>query len=241
MTEQLNQEVEHKFNPKKGVESDINSSDAIDMISHGSEFVINITTPIGMKFMSNTKFIGYHSNNIILLEIPDISKEKIDAYFQAGFWMNIRAISQKGEGAIIHFRSQIIHMLDGKIPMILVSVPGMMKIRQLRKEPRYEVNLSGYATIKGQKVETEVRDLSKGGCRFIIGALIKHFDINEQVKIEVKITPKTKLTLTGSLCNLQSSRHYAKYGLKFDHTGQESVKQLLAKMTFNGTRFVLKK
>ncbi|MCG6199985.1 PilZ domain-containing protein [Psychromonas antarctica] len=226
----------------KGTESTINSSDAIDMINHGSEFTINLTTPVGMKFMAKTKFIGYHSNNLILIEIPDTSDDKIDFYFQVGFWMNIRAISQKGEGAIIHFRSQIVHMLSGPIPMILISVPSMMRICQLRKEPRYEVSLTASAMISSQKVECEIRDISKGGCRFITGTMVKHFDIGEKVTIEIITAQRTRLKqfpLTGTLCNLQSSLHYSKYGFKFDDEGQASAKKLLAYMKFGGTRFIL--
>lgn len=231
------------LSPRKGVETSINSSDGIDMISHGSEFTINIMTPVGMKFMSKTKFIGYHSNNLILLEIPDISDDKIEAFFQEGFWMNVRAISQKGEGGIIQFRSQIMHILCGEIPMIVISVPGLMKLRQLRKEPRYEVSLTGYAIVNGKKVETEIRDLSKGGCRFIIAALAKQIDIGEEIQIDIFTDSKKKqnlLSLSGRLCNLQSSLHYSKYGLKFDHAGQDNVKTLLTNMKFNGTKFVLK-
>ncbi|WP_354623334.1 flagellar brake protein [Psychromonas sp. MME2] len=118
---QLDSQLVSTLSPKKGVETTINSSDGIDMISHGSEFTINIMTPVGMKLMSKTKFIGYHSNNLILLEVPNISEDKKNAFFQEGFLMNVRAISQKGEGGIIQFRSQIMHILSGVIPMIIIS------------------------------------------------------------------------------------------------------------------------
>ncbi|WP_354623333.1 PilZ domain-containing protein [Psychromonas sp. MME2] len=118
-----------------------------------------------------------------------------------------------------------------------------MKLRQLRKEPRYEVSLTGYATVNGKKVETEIRDLSKGGCRFIISALAKNIEIGEEVTIDIFTDPKKKqnqLSLSGRLCNLQSSLHYSKYGLRFDLAGQDHVKILLSNMKFNGTKFVLK-
>ncbi len=226
-------------------ESAINSSDALEMLDIGSELIIRVTSPIGMSFTSKTKFIGYHSKDLILIEIPNISKDEMNSFFQEGFWINVRAFSQRGEGANIIFRSQIIHMTSNKLSVIFLSVPPMMKIHQLRKEARYEVNFSGYVAINGQKVETEVRDISRNGCRFIVSPLSQSFNIGETVRLEMHINAKNKqqkqqsLLLSGRLCNLKKSRHYAIYGLSFDTTSQENVTDLLSKMSFNGTKYVL--
>lgn len=236
-------DISRKLSQSQKSEDSINSSDAIEMISHGSEFNINVSTPIGMTFASKAKFIGCHSSNLILLEVPDISKEKSELFFQEGFWMNVRAFSQKGEGATIKFRSQIMHILAGKVPMIVISIPSIMKIKQLRKEARYEVSLTGYVSINGKKIEAEVRDISKSGCRFFIGPLNKSFDIGEDATIDIVNTSIGKgqnILLSGRLHNAQSTRHYAKYGLKFDRDGEDNAKILLANMRFNGTKFVFK-
>jgi c-di-GMP-binding flagellar brake protein YcgR len=230
-------------NAANGVESVINSTDAIDMIQHGSELTVNLTTPVGTKYMGKTKFIGSHSDNFILLEVPDLSDSDFSFFFQEGFWMNVRAISPKGEGALIYFRSQIMHILIEPIPMIIISVPGMMKINQLRKEPRYDVNLKAFAFINNRKIECEVRDLSKGGCRFITSPLAKHYLVGEEVHITINIPQGFKIQLkpiSGTICNIQTSVHYAKYGLKFDEEGQESTKELLSHLKFNGTKLALK-
>jgi c-di-GMP-binding flagellar brake protein YcgR len=226
-----------------GNESTINSTDAIDMVDHGSEMTINLTTPVGIKYMGKTNFVGTHTDNFILMEIPQISEEDQEYFFQEGFWMNIRAISQKGEGALIYFRTQIMHILKEPIPLMMVSIPGMMKIKQLRKEPRYDVALRAHAQVAETKIECEVRDLSKGGCRFITSPLAKKYDVGEEVSINI-ITPansKVKLLpLYGTICNLQSSMHYAKYGLKFNETGQTHVKSLLGLLKFDGVKLTLK-
>lgn len=226
-----------------GSESTINSTDAIDMVSHGSELTINLTTPVGIKYMGKTKFVGTHSDNFILLEIPQISEEDQDYFFQEGFWMNVRAISQKGEGAMIYFRSQIMHILKEPVPLIMISIPGMMKVNQLRKEPRYDVNLRAHALIGEMRVECEVRDLSKGGCRFITSPLAKRYNVGEEVTIHIAAPNNSKvqlLPLYGTICNLQSSMHYAKYGLKFSDTGQSNVKSLLSMLKFDGVKLTLK-
>lgn len=226
-----------------GTESTMNSTDAIDMVNHGSELTINLTTPVGIKYMGKTKFIGTHSDNFILLEIPHISEEDQDYFFQEGFWMNVRAISQKGEGAVIYFRSQIMHILKEPVPLVMITIPGMMKVNQLRKEPRYDVNLKAYAEIAETRVECEVRDLSKGGCRFTTSPLAKRYDVGEEVMINIIPPSNAKvglLPLYGTICNLQSSMHYTKYGLKFNETGQSNVKSLLGMLKFDGVKLALK-
>lgn len=234
--------MEKSFDAENGVESVINSTDAIDMVSHGSELTINVTTPVGTRYMGKTRFIGTHSDNFILLEAPDISGDDFTFFFQEGFWMNVRAISQKGEGAIIQFRSQVMHVLTEPIPLAMITIPGMMKIKQLRKEPRYDVNLKAYVAIGDNKLECEVRDISKGGCRFTVNPLARHFNVGDEAAIAINVPSfKNKLApITGTVCNLQSSVHYAKYGLKFDDAGQVSAKQLLACLKFDGTKLALK-
>ncbi|PWI33223.1 cation tolerance protein CutA [Vibrio albus] len=229
--------------PAKGTDTVVNSTDAIDMISHGSELTINITTPVGIKYMGKTKFIGSHSDQLLLLEIPEISEEDQQFFFQEGFWINIRAISQRGEGAIIQFRSQILHIIEHPLPMVMVSIPGVMNVHQLRKEPRYDVNLQARAYVDGKKLECEIRDLSRGGCRFITNPLARNFDVGDKIAIEVITGRNSNIQLPplkGHVCNLQSSMHYAKYGMQFDDIGTANVKTLLGHLKFNGTKLSLK-
>ncbi|KOO12242.1 cation tolerance protein CutA, partial [Vibrio xuii] len=85
----------------------VNSLDALAMIEHGGEFTMGITTPVGMTFRCKTAFIGTHSDSIILAELPKVSDNDLNFYFQEGFWSTVRAISPRGEGAVIQFRSQL--------------------------------------------------------------------------------------------------------------------------------------
>jgi len=138
----------------------LNSTDALAMVEHSSELKLNITTPVGTKFICRTPFIGTHSDRYLSAEIPNISSEDMDFYFQEGFWINIRALSTRGEGAMIHFRSQLLHVIQEPIPFVMLSIPNTMQVTQLRKEPRYEVNLPGKVLAEEHKANCEVRDLS---------------------------------------------------------------------------------
>ncbi|MCG3728800.1 PilZ domain-containing protein [Vibrio cincinnatiensis] len=222
--------------------STINSVDALAMVEHGSELTLSITTPVGTKFLCKTPFIGTHSNTYLLIEIPQISAEDLHYFFQEGFWIHIRAISPRGEGAMLYFRSQLLHILHDPIALAMLSIPNTMQVTQLRKEPRYEVNLSGKVICEQGKSECEVRDLSKSGCRFLTAPLGRHLQMDDHVAIEIfadKRGSKFFAPLMGRICNLQRSTHYARYGLEFNEQGRENAKNLLGKLKFNGTKLTL--
>jgi hypothetical protein len=222
--------------------STINSTDALAMVEHGSELVLNVTAPVGTKFVCRTAFIGTHSNSYILAEIPNISDSDFKYFFQEGFWTNIRAISPRGEGALIHFRSQLLHVLHEPIPLAMFSIPNTMQITQLRKEPRYEVQLLGKVSQGKHKMECEVRDISKHGCRLFTPPIGRTYAVGEIVTIEVFTDENMRHlfgTLEGKICNLQRSVHYARYGLQFTDSGKNNVRQLLNRLRFNGTKLTL--
>ncbi|SON52507.1 flagellar brake protein [Vibrio tapetis] len=227
----------------KGTETIMKSSEALAMVSHSSDLTINITTPVGIKYQGTTSFIGTHGSDYILLEMPEMSDEDHEYFLQEGFWMNIRAISPRGEGALLYFRSQILHIIETPVQMMLISIPSTIKVLQLRKEPRYDVALSAVIYCNEHKVEAEVRDLSKGGCRVETSPLVRTFQVNDTIRVELVVRTKTNVSLpvlTGKICNLQRSKHNAKYGLVFDDPGKEGVKKLLACLKFDGSKLALK-
>ncbi|USD66941.1 flagellar brake protein [Vibrio sp. SCSIO 43136] len=227
----------------RGTESVMRSTDALTMVAHSSEVTINITTAVGIKYQGTTNFIGTHGNDLILLEIPDMSDEDKEYFLQDGFWLNVRAISPRGEGALLYFRSQMVHVVYDPVPMLMLSIPSTMKVLQLRKEPRYDVALHAILHCKECKIEAEIRDLSKGGCRIETSPLARNFQIDDVIRIELTEKAQSVQTLpamSGKVCNLQRSQNCAKYGLIFDDLGRENVKKLLSCLKFDGTKLALK-
>ncbi len=227
---------------QKKITSNMNSTDALAMVAHGSEMHFSITTPVGTTFTGTTSFIGTHSDNYILIEVPDVSKDDYAYYFQEGFWLNIRALSQRGEGAIIRFRSQIRHIVSTPIPMVLIAIPTTMEVAQLRKEPRFEVNLAAKAMLNNDKFSCEIRDLSKNGCSFVTPALSKAMNVGDTISLHVPLSKNSNVAipLAGLVCNVQSSNHYNRYGMKFEDYGIENAKKLLARLKFDGSKLALK-
>jgi c-di-GMP-binding flagellar brake protein YcgR len=230
------------YNKQRNVLS-INSVDALAMIEHGGEFTMSVATPVGQTFRCKTAFIGTHSDSIILAELPKVSDDDLNFYFQEGFWITVRAISPRGEGAIIHFRSQIQHILKEPVPIVMLSVPQTMQVSQLRKEPRFDVNLDAKACVDNRKLDCEIRDLSKSGCRFITPPLSRSFQVGDEIALVVQLKTAKQIQfepLFGTICNLQRSMHYAKYGVQFNEPGKGNAKQLLAHLKFDGTKLTLR-
>ena len=246
MNAPLKKPLEHNQalqDPRNRTVTTINSTDALAMIEHGSELTLNVSTPVGNKFLATTKFIGTHSDNCILIEVPEISSDDLRFFFQEGFWMTARAYSLRGEGALIHFRSQIHHTVGEPFPIIVLSTPSTMQVTQLRKETRYEVNLSSRVIFDDQRMNCEIRDLSKSGCRFVTSPTSRPIQVTDRVSIE--ITPENYNgplipPLRGIVCNLQRSTHYARYGVEFDDIGKANAKNLLSKLKFDGTKLRLR-
>lgn len=227
---------------RKKVLSTLNSTDALALIEHGSDLTLSMQTPVGTKFVCHTNLVGIHSHNYIVTHMPLASTQDLEYYFQVGFWSNIRAISPRGEGAIVVFRSQLLHLIKDPVPMALFSIPTSMQVTQLRKEPRFEVNLLGKALMDSSKIDCEIRDISRNGCRFVTSPLCKPYQIDDFVSLRLHIANEENLDLgdlEGRVCNIQRSTHYARYGLEFTETGRVNAGNLLNKLKFTGTKLTL--
>lgn len=220
----------------------LNSTDAMAMVEHGSEVTLNVTTPVGTKFIITSTFVGCHSNHTALIEVPNISDEDLKYYFQEGFWINVKAYSQRGEGAIIPFRAQLQHRLGEPYPILVLNLPNTMQVYQLRKEVRYEVNLSAHVRLDGHRNECEIRDISRSGCRFVTSPMSRPLQVGDRISLDLAMPGDNRLLapLNGRICNLQKSTHYSRYGVEFDDVGKTNAKSLLSHLKFDGTKLKLK-
>lgn len=227
---------------EKGFTS-INSTDALSMLVHGGELTVIINTPVGRAFSCKTLFIGAHSHNLILAELPNLSLEDTGFFFQSGFWATIRAISPRGEGALVSFKTQLEYVLHSPIPIVAFNIPNTMQINQLRREPRYNLDLPASVKYQGVKMECQMRDLSMHGCRFVTPPLSKAFQVGEEIIVCIHEALARKhqfQSMSGKIRNSQSSIHYASYGIEFDEEGVEGSKLLLSKLKFSGNKLILR-
>ncbi|MBL4830387.1 MAG: flagellar brake protein [Aliivibrio sp.] len=210
----------------------------LNMIFKSTLVHISVTTPLGKGFKCNTLFVGTDSRSYILLKLPTIGPEMLEQFFQEGFKIVVKAISEQGEGSIIIFRATIKHIWLQPIPILVLNMPSTMKLHQLRREPRFEVEMEANIQIKEQKIKVNLRDLSNNGCNFVLDNLDTSFSKDEYVVIEVvgRNTAEVVSVLNGSICNSYQKSGQTFYGVVFDAKSRESITSLLAKLIFDGSK-----
>jgi hypothetical protein len=69
---------------KKNIAS-LNSTDALGMIEHGSDITLSVTTPVGTTFRCKTQFVGVNSDNLMLIDIPNIDEDDLNFFLRRVF------------------------------------------------------------------------------------------------------------------------------------------------------------
>ncbi|MGR5149681.1 PilZ domain-containing protein [Photobacterium alginatilyticum] len=236
----MNQLNKHLLSTKSR-EKTISGNQGIAMVRHGSEVTISIKTPLGRLYRIETVFIGSNSSDEIFFELPEVSKSVIDEYFDQGFWLTVKAISEKGEGAIVNFKTQIMYTILKPTRLLVLELPRTMGLLQLRSEPRYDVKLQGKIALAQRELLVDFKDLSKNGCCFyqdINGPQLRE-DMAIVVMIQNPASGKV-FTLTGLVKSVHRSGSQNYYGMLFDLDGQKQAKALLAQLIFDGSKLSFK-
>ncbi|MBC7005943.1 flagellar brake protein [Photobacterium sp. BZF1] len=210
-------------------------------ITHGSEVTLSVKTPIGRLYQVSSVFIGTNGRDKLFIELPKVNKVEREQFFQIGYRMTIKAVSEKGEGALVNVRTQISHILTDPVPLLVVDIPPQIDVVQLRKEPRYAVNLEGEIVLPSRTLNVLLKDLSTSGCSFYIEANGPTIEINNVVTVEV-MHPKTEVIypLSGKVCNHQQLGVNKQLGIEFDESGQQAVRELMNKLMFDGAKLSFK-
>ncbi|OAN17921.1 hypothetical protein A3K86_03110 [Photobacterium jeanii] len=214
----------------------------VALIHNGSNITLSVKTPLGRICRYETKFVGGDGHQYLLVELPNISHREMEMSFQEGFNVAIRAISDRGEGAVIKLSSMIDHIITKPIGFIVIDIPHSVTLTQLRSEPRYETRLQGKAIISERQFLIDLNDLSHKGCGFSYSLRYSEIELNEQLVILIQ-NPilNTQLRLSGKVKSIQKSGAFYKCGVMFDEQGCVSVKQLLSQLIFDGATLTFKK
>lgn len=236
----MNQLKKHLLSTKSR-EKTIPGLQGIAMVSHGSEVTISVKTPLGRLYRVDTIFIGSNGSDEIFLELPAINKAEFDDYFNDGFWLTVKAISEKGEGAIVNFKTQITQIVHKPVRLLILAVPQSMSLFQLRSEARYEVKLQGLIALAQRELLVDFKDLSKNGCCFLLDLNGPKFDEDTYVIISIHnpLTGKA-FRLTGLVKSIHKTGAKNNYGMMFDVDGQKQAKLLLAQLIFDGSKLSFK-
>ena len=96
---------------------------AMDFIQHGTEACLEVVTPLGLRLNFKANFIGFDEQQHIYFTLPSLSKSDYDDFFIEGFNVDIEGVSEKGEGALIRFRTRIKHVVYRPVQILVFTVP----------------------------------------------------------------------------------------------------------------------
>ena len=211
----------------------LSGEDAFIQVAPMSELAYNISTPAGKVLRCRSKYIGMHSNNLVLIESPVVTPQEFAVFFQRGFPIKACAISQKGEGARIYFKSKIEYVIQaGLNSIVIVSLPSATQVDYgLRSEARLEICLEGILDPTERKHLCEVRDISASGCQIVASRTAQEYKVGDAV--ELQILSDNSPVVQGVIKNKKRSSQYWKYGLLFDDLSNETVAELLDKLRFD--------
>ena len=211
----------------------LNGEDAFAQVSAMSDMAYNITTPTGKVLRCRSKYIGMHSNNLLFIESPVVTPQEFAVFFQRGYPIKACAISQKGEGARIYFKSKIEYVIQAGInSIVILSLPSATQIEyNLRSEARLEICLEGILEPEGKKFLCEIRDISPHGCQVVVNRSAREYKVGNP--IELQILSDNSPTLSGIIKNKKRSNQYWKYGVLFDGCSQQTSMGMVEKLNFD--------
>ncbi|WP_283130949.1 flagellar brake protein [Enterovibrio norvegicus] len=227
--------------PAKAREKVVMGLQAMDFIQHGTEASLEIVTPLGQRLNFKSNFIGFDDQQHIFFTMPKLSKGDYEMFFTQGFNVDIEGVSEKGEGALVRFRTRIEHVIYRPVSLIVFPVPQQAKLVLLRNEIRYDLRLPGDIQLSNRKLRVILTDVSSGGCGFAYDAISPEFDVGQKIVLEViNSTTQDTYALSGGVKNGRTKRGKQTYGMVFDEPGKANCRRLLSTLIYDGTKYVFK-
>ncbi|WP_394126910.1 PilZ domain-containing protein [Vibrio hepatarius] len=179
-----------------------------------------VTTPTGKVLRCRTKYVGLHSNNVLLLEMPTVTAKEMSLFMQRGYSIKACVISSKGEGARVYFKSKIEYVLNGgDTELLLISVPKSTQVVVgLRASARLEISLDGVLSPNKHKYPCQIRDISQHGCLIVVDRTKTSYRQGSVIELTIDANSDESegKVLTAIVKNVSKTSHYHKYGVQFD-------------------------
>ncbi|MCZ4292835.1 PilZ domain-containing protein [Vibrio sinaloensis] len=230
-----NENIEKAQEPSSSIRY---GEDAFQDVMPLCEVACIVTTPTGKVLKCRTKYIGLHSNNILLMEMPDISAKEMSLFMQRGYSIKACVISSKGEGARVYFKSKIEYVLSGgDNDLLLITLPKATQVVVgLRESARLEISLDGILAPDSHKYICQIRDISQHGCLIVVDRGKTNYNVGSGIELKVFSgsdgNEQDSEVLRAVVKNVTKTSHYRKYGVKFDDDSLEFVSSFIEGLNF---------
>ncbi|GLT19147.1 hypothetical protein GCM10007938_29290 [Vibrio zhanjiangensis] len=203
-----------------------------------SDVAFFITTPTGKVFKGKTKYVGLHSNNLMLLETPNASPKELAVFFQRGYPIKACVISEAGGGARIYFKSKVEYVIDaGDSSLVLISLPMATQVASgLRESARLELALDGIWDPNSHKWNCQVRDISSHGCLVVLDRDLAKHRVGDVISLRIEDKggdeSVSSEVLDAVVRNVKTTGRYNKIGVRFEENSLEPVANLIDNLHF---------
>ncbi|RSD28535.1 PilZ domain-containing protein [Vibrio pectenicida] len=197
-----------------------------------------VYTPTGKALKCRTKYIGCHSSNALLLEMPMISPQEKSQFIRPGYSIKAYVISSKGEGARVCFKSKIECVLSGgDIDLLFITLPKATQvIVGLRESVRLDISLNGILDPSDKQYPCQIRDISQQGCLIVVDRGKTNYRVGSLIRLKVLTqsddTPVVDDILEVMVQNATKTSCYMKYGVKFEDKCLEAVCAIIEGLHF---------
>ncbi|WP_159064811.1 PilZ domain-containing protein [Thaumasiovibrio subtropicus] len=216
----------------------LRGAEAFKLVSLSAEVTLSITTALGKKIRCKSRLTGCDFGNHIFLASPDISPRDKRYFLNAGYWVQVDTICDRGEGARLSFKSRITRYVD-ELDLLAIELPYTVTMKTLRSESRYATSIKGVVANSDKKVPMLITDLSKQGCGLALNRLHDVLSVEQQVKIRVKNDLTNQVfVLSGEVKNRTLGSGDIRVGVKFNDKSADGVRQLMSQLTYNGDALV---
>ncbi|MBN3492544.1 PilZ domain-containing protein [Vibrio neptunius] len=203
-----------------------------------SEVAFLITTPTGKNLKGKTKYIGLHSNNLMLLEMPKVSPKEVAVFFQRGYAIKACVIAEAGEGARIYFKSKLEYVIEaGGNSLFLITLPAATQVAAgLRESARLELALEGILAPQSHHFKCQIRDISSNGCLIVVDRNLTNHKVGDLISLSIQETESDKVVepqvLEATVRNVKITSRYCKFGVQFEKSSLDPVASLIEGLNF---------
>lgn len=116
----------------------------------------------GIKERMKCQFVGLSGTDFLVLRVP--LTPGVRDRLREGNMLTFRYLHQ---GALVGFRSEIIHYMAAPFSLLFVSYPMEIQTQHLRGSQRVVCNFPAVVESGKRQIKGVISDISAGGCRFI--------------------------------------------------------------------------
>ncbi|NOH78424.1 PilZ domain-containing protein [Vibrio sp. RE86] len=212
--------------------------DAFQNILPQCEVTGIVTTPTGKVLKFRTKYIGFHANNIIMIETPSISASDLSQYICRSYIITACITSSKGSGERVYFKSTIEYLLTGgNTSLILIKLPHAAQVvTGLRENARLDINLPATLFSNPNNYSCNLNNISRTGCLIVIEKGKIHYKVGSVVNLKILDNGDGEgnddLSVQAVVKNISQTQRYEKVGVRFEDECVDKISALIERLHY---------